>query len=195
MPQHKATCPSNNKQSKKRNMVIWITGVSAAGKTTLARALIDRFKPSVPELCHVDGDEIRALFGNDLSYDEAGRTQQIKRIQKLTAILDEQGLCVVVAALYAHPDLLEWNRNNFSEYYEVYLDTPMSVARKRDPKGLYAKVAAGHMDNVVGIDVPWHAPQNPTLSIDMSHPKPIETMVVQIAALVPRLAAFIPNSP
>jgi cytidine diphosphoramidate kinase len=169
-------------------MIIWITGISASGKTTLARALIKKFKPSVPEMCLIDGDEIRALFENDLDYDEAGRTEQIKRIQKLAKILDEQKLCVVVAALYSHPELLEWNKENFSEYHEVYLNAPLSIVRERDPKGLYAKADAGKMECVVGLDVPWHEPINSTLQIDVTESSILEEMVKEVASVVPRLS-------
>jgi len=169
-------------------MVIWITGISAAGKTTLARALISQFKAQVPEMCLVDGDEIRALYGNDLSYDEAGRTEQIKRIQKYASILDQQQLCVVVAALYSHPSLLAWNRENFSDYHEVYLNAPLSIVRERDPKGIYAKADIGQMECVVGIDVPWHEPENPDLKFDISQSSSLDSMVKEIASIIPRLS-------
>lgn len=172
-------------------MVIWITGISASGKTTLSRAIMKKFKTLVPEMCLVDGDEVRALFGNDLSYDEVGRTAQITRIQKFVNILDDQKLCVVVAALYAHPKLLEWNSENFSEYYEIYLNAPLSIVRERDPKGLYKQADAGQMECVVGLDVPWHEPVNPTLKIDVSKSVDVNDLVLDVASVVPKLSRFL----
>ena len=146
-------------------MVIWITGISGAGKTTLADALFGALKPRHPTLVRIDGDEVRALFGDTLGFAESDRKVQIERIQKLAAMLDSQGMTVIVAALYAHPDLLAWNRENFSEYFEIYLDASLDLVRGRDPKGLYAKADAGDMKDVVGLDVPWHAPNKAHMTV------------------------------
>ncbi len=146
-------------------MVIWITGLSGSGKTTLATALYKAMKPRLPALVRIDGDEVRALFGNSLSFSESDRRLQIQRIQSLAAMLDGQGLPVIVAALYAHPDLLAWNRDHFSNYFEVYIDASLDLVRSRDPKGLYAKAQAGKISHVVGMDVPWHAPDNPHMTV------------------------------
>ena len=170
-------------------MVIWLTGLSGAGKSTVAMRLIERFKPHCPDLVHIDGDEVRALFGDSLGYKEADRYEQIRRIQRLTWMLDKQALTVVVAALYAHPDLLAWNRTHFSGYLEVYLDAPLEVVRARDPKRLYAKVDDGEMSDVVGIDVAWHAPETPDVRIDMAVRQEVDDVVSCIAARVDRLAA------
>jgi len=88
-------------------MIIWIAGLSAAGKTTLATALAAKLRRRMPNLVVLDGDVIRQLYGNDLGYEEADRVVQIKRIQNLAAFLESQGIVVVVAALYARDDLLE----------------------------------------------------------------------------------------
>jgi len=146
-------------------MVIWITGLSGSGKTTLATALYEAMKPHLPTLVRVDGDEVRALFGNSLGFAESDRHLQIQRIQSLAAMLDGQGLAVIVAALYANPDLLAWNRDHFSNYFEVYIDASLDLVRSRDPKGLYAKAQAGKISHVVGMDVPWHAPDNPHMTV------------------------------
>jgi len=147
-------------------VVIWITGISAAGKTTICDAIWAKIKPKLPHLTVLDGDVVRDVFGNDLGYKEESRVKQIQRIQSLAKMMSDQGLIVLVAALYSHPDLLRWNRENLTNYLEVYLDAPLDLVKSRDPKGLYAKVAAGEMKDVVGIDIPWHAPQSPDIKID-----------------------------
>ncbi len=146
-------------------MVIWITGLSGAGKTTLATALYEAMKPGLPALVRIDGDEVRALFGNSLGFAESDRRLQIQRLQNLAAMLDGQGVTVIVAALYAHPDLLAWNRDHFSDYFEVYLEASLDLVRSRDSKGLYAKADCGEMAHVVGLDVPWHAPDTPHMTV------------------------------
>lgn len=149
-------------------MVIWATGISGAGKTTLCDAIWRILKPKMPQLVSLDGDALRDLFGNDLSYKEPDRVRQIHRIQGMAKFLADQGQTVLVGALYAHPDLLKWNRENLVNYFEVYIDAPLSVVKARDPKGLYAKVDEGNMKDVVGIDIPWHAPKNPDLVFNPS---------------------------
>src|SRR5580698_9930829 len=116
-------------------MIIWVTGISGAGKTTLCLALQRILKPKLPELVLLDGDVIRDIFGNDLGFAEADRKRQIARIQSIARELDRQDLVVLVAALYSHPSLLEWNRNNFPSYFEIYLEASISLVSSRDPKG------------------------------------------------------------
>lgn len=170
-------------------MVIWITGLSGAGKTTLGAALFDLLKPRLPELVLVDGDAIRAMFGASPDYSESGRTIQVKRIQALAHYLSRQGLVVIVAALYAHPDLLAWNRANLPEYFEVYIEAPLDLVRARDSKGLYEKAAQGEMPHVVGVDIPWHAPTRPDMVIDAGCADAPAVIARRVAGAVPRLAA------
>jgi len=169
-------------------MVIWMTGLSGAGKTTLCEALTRRLKPALPALTILDGDVVRQVFGGDLGHSEADRVTQIRRIQSLAEMLDRQGLVVLVAALYAHPDLLAWNRATFDDYFEIYLNAPLDLVRRRDPRGLYGKAAAGQMPDVVGLDIPWHAPVNPDLTIDMTAGRSVDETMALIIDAVPVLA-------
>lgn len=175
-------------------MVIWVTGLSGAGKTTLCQALASLLKPSVPELVVLDGDVVRATFGGDLSYRQEDRIVQIRRLQGMAKILAEQGQVVIVGALYAHPDLLRWNRDHFDAYYEVYLRAPLDLVRGRDEKGLYAAVASGATINVVGVDIPWHEPTEPDMVIDAALAEPPATNALRIAAAIPRLAAALQDT-
>ncbi len=165
-------------------MVIWITGISGSGKSTLSKLIYEKFKHDLPGLVLIDGDEVRELFGNSLGYKESDRYKQIERIQRIATMLDKQDLFVVVSALYAHPDLLAKNRENYSDYFEVYLDASVELVSKRDPKGLYAKAASGETQDVVGIDVAWHAPSNSNLRIRMDdNPRPEEALQDIVTAI------------
>lgn len=170
-------------------MVIWITGLSGAGKTTLCDALAALLKPRFPGLVTIDGDAVRDVFNDGLGHREADRMVQIRRIQRLAAWLDGQGLVALVAALYAHPDLLAWNRANFADYLEVYLHADLAFLRRIDPKGLYGKAESGEIADVVGHDIPWHAPAAADLVIDAAERRPPAEWARRIAALHPKLAA------
>ncbi len=169
-------------------MVIWLTGLSGAGKTTLSQALVRRYKPQVPEMVQLDGDEIREVFEHSLGYTESDRFKQIQRIQRLALMLDRQGMVVVVSALYCHPVLLTWNRQSFSSYFEVYLDAPLSLVTARDAKGLYAEAKRRELPQVVGIDIPWHAPLSPQLHVDATTAGSADQIAGEIGRHVPRLA-------
>jgi adenylylsulfate kinase-like enzyme len=149
-----------------KGTVIWITGMSGAGKTTLCHAVSERMKPHIPELMLLDGDAVRELYGNDLDHRELSRKRQIERLHRLALFLTGQGQFVLVAALYSHPDLLVKNRATLPNYFEVYLNAPLALLQGRDGKGLYAGAAAGRIPNVVGVDIPWHAPARPDLVLD-----------------------------
>ena len=169
-------------------MVVWLTGLSGAGKTTIAEAILHTLKPRLRELVLVDGDVIRELFGNELGFTEEARKQQIGRIQRLTLFLARQNLRVIVAALYANPHLLSWNRANLPGYFEVYVNTPLNVVEKRDSKSLYARARAGQMQHVVGVDIPWHAPQSPDMVVNSGNGETPEILAARIIQTVPWLA-------
>ena len=148
-------------------MIIWITGISGSGKTTLALQLIKKLKKKNKNIVSVDGDVIRNLFGNDLTYDIDSRITQIKRIQKLCDFLNRQEIICVVSALYSSEELLSWNRKKFKKYFEIYLKVSIDLAIKRDVKGLYKKFREKKEKNIVGLDIPWNEPIKYDLKVDM----------------------------
>ncbi len=172
-------------------MVIWITGMSGSGKTALATALHNVLKPQFQHTVMLDGDVIRAAFGAGLGYSEPERVMQITRIQNLAKVLADQELIVIVAALYAQKDLLEWNRKNLPGYYEVYLEASMQLLQKRDQKNLYSRAKSGETSNVVGIDIPWHTPKNSDVRFDADAEIPPEEMVRQLIAQIPTLSTLL----
>ena len=168
-------------------MVIWVTGLSSAGKTTLCTAIRQLLKPLLPELVVLDGDVVRAAFGHDLTHTEEDRIVQVKRLQSMSKVLEDQGLVVLVGVLYAHPELLEWNRQNFREYFEVYLKISLEAAAARDPKQLYAQAKEGRMTDVVGIDIPWLEPVNPDLVANQNSPEDPKIIARRILDAIPQL--------
>ena len=150
-------------------MIIWITGISGSGKTTIAHQLTNIFKRTIKNIVNVDGDIIRELFDNNLKHDVKSRILQIKRIQKLCLFLENQDLIVLVSALYCNDSLMQLNRENFKNYYEIYLEASLDTVKSRDVKELYRKYEVGLEKNIVGIDIPWHPPKNFDLKISMNH--------------------------
>ena len=175
-------------------MVIWVTGLSGAGKTTLCLALRDLLKTNLPEMVILDGDVVRAAFGHDLGHSEADRIVQVKRLQGMSKALTDQNMVVIVGVLYNNPDLLAWNRKNFPGYFEVYIKTSLETVMNRDSKGLYEKARAGQQSDVVGIDIPWYAPTNPDLIIEGDRPDPPAELAAHVVRSIPRLRACLPDS-
>ena len=168
-------------------MVIWITGISGAGKTTLATALAQMLKARLPNLVVLDGDAIRAVFGSTLGYSIRDRLVQIQRLQSLAAVLDGQNIVTVVAAVYSSPEVLLWNRKNFSPYYEIYLKASLQLVQQRDSKRIYSEALAGRLANVVGLDIPWLEPEFPDLVIDADEKQYPEQLAFLVAQLDPLL--------
>lgn len=175
-------------------MVIWVTGVSGVGKTTLCQAVHALLKPRLPNLVLIDGDVIRDVMGHDLGFAETDRIKQVQRIQRLVRMLDAQGIIVLVAVLYANHELLAWNRDHFSSYREIYIKASLETLLRRDPKGLYAEVVAGRMANFVGFDIPWHEPEHPDVIIDADHADTPDLtarrLIAGLQELVPFLGEF-----
>ncbi len=147
-------------------MIIWIIGLSGAGKTTVSRELVSIFRNQQHKVLFLDGDKLRSLWEEDLEFNAAGRRKNHLRFSNLCKMLDQESeLIIIVAALSIFPDLQEWNRQNFERYFEVFLDTPIDIIKSRDSKGLYKKVRNGIISDVVGIDIPFPRPVNPDLII------------------------------
>ncbi len=134
-------------------MVVWVIGLSGAGKTTLAGKVVEELRNSVSNVVLIDGDEIREVFGNDLGHTLADRRRNADRICRLGKFLEDQGIHVVCAILSLFPESREWNRNNLRKYFEVFVDTPLDDLKQRDSKGLYARFEKGEISNVAGLDL------------------------------------------
>jgi cytidine diphosphoramidate kinase len=152
-------------------VVIWIIGLSGAGKTTLGREVARQWRKTAPNCVLLDGDELRAVFGHDqgdAAYTVDGRRLNAERMTALCALLDAQGINVVCCILSVFPEMRAENRRRFSAYFEIFLRAPLSTLMARDVKGLYAAAAAGTARDVVGIDIPFPEPLSADLVIDTS---------------------------
>lgn len=149
-------------------MVIWLVGLSGAGKSTIAKEVYTKLKQKRAQTVLIDGDEIRAIFKHDTTpqaYTAESRYQNACRIQAMCQWLDKQQIDVVCSILCVFPEFSQQNRLLFSKYHEVFVDVPLQTLTERDNKGLYQACLQGEMYNVVGIDIPYSPPEQPDLVI------------------------------
>lgn len=166
-------------------MVIWLIGLSGAGKSTIGKLLYQRMKLEKPNTIFLDGDEIRKAMGNDLGYSLKDRKLNADRICRFCQLFESQDIEVVCSILSLFPESRSWNRLNLKQYLEVFIDVPLEVLKERDPKGIYQKAAKGEASNVAGVDLPFKKPQNPHLTIVNHGPgNSIGNAVEQITRLI-----------
>ncbi len=153
-------------------MVIWIVGLSGAGKTTIGKAVYEQWQQQAPNTVLLDGDQLRQVFAHDnrqTDYSIEGRRINAQRAMGLCQLLDKQGINVVCCLLSIFESHRQQNRDNLSRYFEVFVDVSMDELIARDDKGLYRSAVAGEAHNVVGVDIPFDPPQSPDLVIENSH--------------------------
>ncbi len=149
--------------------VIWITGLSGAGKSTVARALVERLKERGIDAILLDGDEFRqAVAEPTLGHDRESRLANAMRISRFAELLSNQGFPVVVATMSLFEEIFKRNRERLRSYFEVYLKVPVEVLESRDARGLYSKAKSGEAKNVVGIHLDYDEPSSPTVIIENS---------------------------
>lgn len=145
-------------------MVVWILGLSGAGKSFLSLKLKEELENDFGEFLILDGDVIRKIFDNDLGFSIRERNINASRISKLTSFLSENKINVIVSVLSNFPDWLEWNRKNIKEYFEIFIDVPVSTLQKRNNKNIYFKEGKKNK-SVIGHDIEFIKPKNPDLKI------------------------------
>lgn len=150
--------------------VIWFTGLSGSGKSTIANALEMALHARGIRTYLLDGDNVRHGLNSDLGFTEADRVENIRRIGEVAKLMVDAGVFVLTAFISPFQAERDTVRGLFEEgeFFEIFVDTPLEVAELRDPKGLYQKARRGEIPNFTGIDCPYEAPPNPDLRIDTS---------------------------
>ena len=149
-------------------MVVWIIGLSGAGKTTLAEKVVEQLRKNNSNVILIDGDVLREVFGGDANHTVKGRAKNAKRLSHLSKFLADQGMHVVAAVLSIFPDWQQWNRDNITDYCQVYVTVPIDVLLRREIKGLYAEALKGSIKNDVGVDIDFPEPVGNDLVLDNS---------------------------
>lgn len=164
--------------------VIWITGLSAAGKSTVAKQLVRKLKDVESNTIFLDGDELRDVLSvtsqDGSHHDREQRISLAMRYSRLCKLFASQNFTVVIATISLFREVHEWNRKHLPGYFEVYLKTPMEELRKRDPKDIYKRHAAGEVRNVAGLDLVVDEPENPEILIEFEPGRTPDEIVDQI---------------
>ena len=151
-----------------RPAVLWFTGLSGAGKSTIANLVEQKLAKLGRHTFLLDGDNVRHGLNRDLGFTEADRIENIRRVGEVARLMSDAGLIVLTAFISPFRAEREMVRKMIpdGEFIEVFVDTPLADAEKRDSKGLYAKARAGELKNFTGIDSPYEAPEQPEIRID-----------------------------
>jgi bifunctional enzyme CysN/CysC len=155
-------------QKGQKPAVLWLTGLSGAGKSTIANLVEKKLLARGRHTFLLDGDNVRHRLNKDLGFTEADRIENIRRVGEVAKLMSDAGLIVITAFISPFRAEREMVRGMMEEgeFIEVFVDTPLAEAEKRDPKGLYRKARAGELINFTGIDSPYEPPERPDIHID-----------------------------
>lgn len=156
--------------------VIWITGLSGAGKTTLAREVVKQLRELKQSVVFLDGDKLREVFGvaeiQKQNFDKKRRLFLGKQYGQLCRLIASQNINVVIATINLFTEVHQWNRHNLPGYFEVYLKVPIEELRRIDSKNIYSRFEAGKLSHVVGLDLPFDEPKLADWTIEYNNWRP-----------------------
>jgi adenylylsulfate kinase len=168
--------------------VVWFTGLSGAGKSTVASAVAARLLAAGRRVELLDGDEVRTHLCRGLGFSRADRDVNVARIGYVAGKLASHGVAVLVAVISPYADARDRVRAAVGAFVEVYVDAPLATCAGRDVKGLYAKAAAGQIEQFTGVSDPYEAPRAPEVALHTAHETVDESVERVLAALQPYLA-------
>ena len=158
-------------QKNQQPLVIWFTGLSASGKSTLAGALEQILTHQGYHTYLLDGDNVRHGLNQDLGFSDEDRQENIRRVGEVAALMADAGLITLTAFISPFASDRQLARDILppGRFVEVFVDTSLEECKKRDPKGLYAKAERGEIKQFTGLDSPYETPRNPEVRIDGDH--------------------------
>ncbi len=149
-------------------ITLWLTGLSASGKSTIARLLEEQLHYQGIRTIILDGDNTRLGINKDLDFSPAGRTENIRRVAEIAKLMNDAGIVTIacfISPMIADRQMAKQIIGEHS-FFEVFIDAPLSVCMERDPKGLYKKAVAGAVKDFTGITAPYEAPTNADIRIE-----------------------------
>lgn len=176
---------------KQRSVMIWFTGLSGSGKSTVAIAL-ERELHKCGLLCRIlDGDNIRSGINNNLGFSAEDRIENIRRIAEVGKLFIDSGIITIAAFISPNNDLREMASTIIGkeDFLEIFVNTPLEVCEERDVKGLYAKARKGEIKNFTGISAPFEVPEQPDLELDTSKLSLEESVRRLLELILPRITS------
>ena len=172
--------------NEQKGFVVWLTGLSGSGKSTIANALEVMLHQRKIRTFVLDGDNVRHGLNADLGFTETDRAENIRRVAEVTKLFVDAGMVTIVSFIspFEAERSLAKEIIGESDFFEVFVDAPMVVVEKRDTKGLYAKARAGLLPNFTGVDSPYEIPTNPNLRVESSVSSVVECIDQIVAELV-----------
>lgn len=173
---------------KQRGMMLWFTGLSGSGKSTVAIAL-ERELHNRGLLCRIlDGDNIRSGINNNLGFSAEDRVENIRRIAEVGRLFVDTGIITIAAFISPNNQLREMAAKIIGkdDFVEVFVSTPLEECEKRDVKGLYAKARRGEIKNFTGISAPFEAPEHPDITLDTSKLSVEESVKILLDYVLPK---------
>ncbi len=160
--------PDRCKLLGQKGLVVWFTGLSGSGKSTIAVALEKRLYEMERVVYRLDGDNIRHGLNSDLGFSETDRNENIRRITEVAVLFKDAGLITLVSFISPYRQMREEAREKIGEeaFIEVYVKADLETCRKRDPKGFYAKAGKGEIQSFTGLSDPYEEAENPDLVVD-----------------------------
>ena len=168
-------------------MTVWLTGLSSAGKSTIACAVREQLRARGRRVELLDGDIVRQNLSKGLGFSKEDRDENIRRIGFVAELLSRNGVIVVVAAISPYRAVREEVRARVGEFIEVYVNAPLAVVEDRDRKGIYRRCRAGEIHGVTGIDDPYEPPDAPEVECRTDRETLAESVAKVMAAVEERL--------
>ena len=159
---------TNFGRKEPKPVVLWFTGLSGAGKSTISERVYEHLKKEGIKVEHLDGDRVRKIFPKT-GFSKEERNRHVKRVGFLASMLEKSGGTVLASFISPYRDSRQFVRELCNNFVEVHVSTPLEVCEQRDIKGLYAKARKGEITQFTGIDDPYEAPENPEITIDTSN--------------------------
>lgn len=170
-------------EPREKGFTLWFTGLSGAGKSTIARLVAERLRAGGRRVEILDGDEVRRHLSQGLGFSKEDRDTNVRRIAYVASLLTRNGVAVITAAISPYREAREWARRQIGDFAEVYVRCPLDVCAARDVKGLYRKALAGEISNFTGISDPYEPPLHPELIVETHRETPSESAAKVLGCL------------
>jgi adenylylsulfate kinase len=171
--------PSTNRHHAQAGFVLWFTGLSGAGKTTLAKLIEQELKTRGVQVERLDGDVVRQSLTADLGFSKEDRDKNIQRVTFVAKLLSRNGVGVLASFISPYRATRDWVRGEVTNFIEVFVDCSLEECIRRDVKGFYSKALAGEIPEFTGVSDPYEAPLNPEISLNTTD-ESIEESLAQI---------------